>query len=98
MPMSGIPPAARAAAPSVALLEPPNEMGEALATERRGKIGPESGIRTNRHGNALVWEVEVPPNLTQQIMKFCIQHQYWNGKRRDGLSSGFGEARAWHEV
>ena len=90
LPLPGIPPATRAAAPNV---KPPNEMGKTFETERRGKIGNrefgQAGMGTHSSGRSRF----CPPSRS----KFCMQHKYWNGKRRDGLSSGFGEAWAWQD-
>jgi hypothetical protein len=59
-----------------------------------------SGIRTSRHsrhGNALVWEVEVLPTLTQQILH-ATQVLEWEEARRveQWIRRGLGLARlAW---
>ena len=72
-PYSGIPPAARAAAPTAApTAERPNWMENGFASERQ--TGEKTEIWTGWDGNALVSEAGV---LTPSFSNLCMQPNYW---------------------
>ena len=86
-PFSGIPPAARAAAPTAATS---NEMENGVATEWQ-REPPKHGHASMR-GNARVFEVKVELALKHQFLH--ATQLLGHGERRHGVSGGFGEAWA----